>query len=437
MKFNLFSILLLFIFCFSSCKEKETTNESLNRQAKHYIADYDELVATLTTEHPTLYEFTSKENFDKKVIQLRSQINNSTSKKDFIWILSELIATVGCGHTSLGFFNQQRALLTPKEYFPLLTRFIDQKLYVVDNLINEDTVNVGDEITQINGKSIAEIMDTIYAHINSQASIKSSKKELFNGYNTSYLAYALDFPETYTIKVAGSDDTIVLKSLENKPPDAPLFSKKHPCQKDFCLTEANKETALLTLRNFAYYGRKTEVFTDFLDDSFKEIKDKGYTNLIIDVRGNLGGPGAASIHLLKHTLQKPFKYFVEDGTDDDRRGMQQPFENNFNGKIAFVMNGLGNSTVGHLASVYKDKRRVVFIGETLGSNQFCTANQKQFQLTHTDFHYSVARNVFVTDVQEKNTKATITPDIKIEQSIEDYLSDKDVVLEKALELMEE
>lgn len=408
--------------------------EKLNKQARNYLADYNELIDTLTTYHPALYEFTSKSNFNKKVEKLRNEIDNRTTKEDFIWKLSEVIAIVNCGHTSLGFFNQQRDLLKPKDYFPLLTRLINNKLYVIDNLTNKDNVQSGQEITQVNGKSISEIMPTIYSHINSQADIESSKRRLFNGYNTSMIPYALNFPDVYKIKIAGKRGTISLKPLNENPPYVPLFSKKHPCQNNFCLTEINAETALLTLRNFAYYGDKTKVFLNFLNNSFKEIKTEGYKNLIIDVRENLGGPGEVSINLLRYTLQEPFQYFAN--SDYGRKEVQQPFENNFKGKVIFVMNGNGYSTVGHLASIYRDKNRVIFVGETLGSNQFCTANQKQFELTNTKFTYTVARNIFITDVQEKDPKTTIEPDIEIEQSINDFLSDKDVVLEKAIELTE-
>ncbi|MFL0351938.1 S41 family peptidase [Xanthomarina sp. GH4-25] len=434
MKITLFNILILSIFCFSSCKRHEVEKEKLNELAQNYLADYNELIDTLTTYHPALYEFTSKADFNNIVEQIRNEIDNTTTKENFIWKLSKVMAIVDCGHTSLGFFNQQRDLLKPKDYFPLLTRLINNKLYVIDNLTNKDNVQIGQEISQINGKPINEIISIIYSHINSQADIESSKRRLFNGYNTSMIPYALNFPDVYNIKIAGESGIIRLKSLNKNPPYTPLFSEKHPCQSDFCLTEVNAETVLLTLRNFAYYGDKTKIFLNFLNDSFNEIKTEGFRNLIIDVRENLGGPGEASINLLKYTLHEPFQYFAN--SDYGRKEVQQPFENNFKGKIIFVMNGNGYSTVGHLASIYKDKNRVVFVGEALGSNQFCTANQKQFELTNTKFTYTVARNIFITDVQEKDPKATIEPDIEIEQSIDDFLSDKDVVLEKAIELTE-
>ena len=432
------TIAILFIgYAFLSCKEVQNpsasiTTESLNEQAQSYLSDYAELIDTLSFYHPALNEFTSKPDFDKKVEQLRAEIDNKTTKKDFIWKVSEVFALVSCGHTSLGFFNQQRELLKPEEYFPLLTRLIDDKLYVIDHLTNKDHVQIGQEITQINGKSISEIMPIIYSHINSQADIESPKRRMFNGYNTSLIPYALNSPDVFNIKIAGNSELITLKPLVENPPSVPLVSKNHPCQSNYCLTEINEETALLTLRSFAYYGNQTDTVLDFLDDSFKTIHQNKYQHLIIDLRGNLGGTSVISRHLLKHTLNKPFKYFSQ--SDFGNTDTKVPFENNFKGDIFILMNGEGYSSVGQLASIYKDKKRVTFIGETLGSNHFNTANQKQFELTNTKFTYMVARNTFINDVQEKDSKAPIEPDIAIRQSIDDYLSDKDVVLEKAIEL---
>jgi len=113
-----------------------------------------------------------------------------------------------------------------------------------------------------------------------------------------------------------------------------------------------------------------------------------------------------------------------------------PFKSNFNGKIVFLMNGEGYSSVGHLASIYKDRNRVTFIGENLGSNQFSTANQKQYVLTNTKISYTVARNIFFTKVKEQDRSKVIEPDYKVIQNIDDYINNKDTALEFAIEFLE-
>jgi len=432
---NIIILIFTISVVFLSCKSNQSQKNLLNKQTLEYLSDYDEFIDTLTKTHPALYEFTSKDKFEKKISQLRNEINNNTTKRGFIWKLSEMIAYTGCGHSSLGFFNQQRDLLEPNEYFPLQVRWINNKLYISDTFINGQLVKKGEEILSINNTLVSEIINNIYKHINSQAKILSAKNRMFNGYATSYIPYALNFPKYYTIKTENSRNSIKLKSLDKLPSYPSLFNPNSVCQEQLCLNELDAQTALLTLRTFAYYGDKTSVFIAFLNNSFKEIKDKGYKNLIIDVRGNLGGTNHVTRHLLRQTLQNPFQFYADKGSDLHSKEIEMPFKNNFNGKIVFLMNGEGYSSVGHLASIYKDRNRVTFIGENLGSNQFSTANQKQFELTNTTINYTVARNIFFTKVKEQDRSIIIKPDYEVIQSIDDYIKNKDTALDYALKML--
>ena len=433
MRYRFFNILFLAFLSFSSCKGEQAKNEPLTEQTQCYLADFDEFVNTLTETHPAVYKFISQPDFNTLAERLRGDINNTTTKRDFIWKLSEVIASIGCSHTSLGFFNQQSDLVPVEDYFPLQVRWIENKLYVIDAMINNNNIEKGQEITAINNIPVLEIIKTAFKHINSQAYFETARKEMFNAYATTYIPYVLDFPKTYTVTI--NKDKFSLSKLKEKPVFPPMISPKSACQETLCLNEIDYKTALLTIRSFAYYGEKTPIIIDFLDNAFKDIKQKNYKNLIIDVRGNFGGTAYATIRLLKHTMQKPFQYFADDGSDFGNKETQTPFENNFNGKIILLTSGFGNSSVGHLASIYKDKKRVIFVGEDLGSNQFCTANQKQFQLTNTQIKYTVGQNIFFTDVRETDASKAIKPDYEISQSIDDYLADKDVVLEFAEELV--
>lgn len=430
MKFNLSYIFLLSILCFFSCKK-----EPLNQQTQKYLADYNEFIDTLTTYHPALYEFTDKTTFDKTIERLRNQIDNNTSKRELLWKLNEIITLAGDPHSSFGFFGSYNNLIDYNEYFPLQVRLIKNELVVIDPMVNKDRISKGAIIESVNEASINEIIKNIYKHIPAQAHITNGKKGMFNTFQDNYIAYSLNFPDTYQVKTKGKKEPIELNPISQKPKYLPMISPKSRCQKDFCLNEIDEKTVMLTLRTFAYYGNKTQIFKAFLDNSFKKINEKKYSNLIIDIRGNLGGTSQIGRHLLKHTLGEPFKFLSQSDFENAEIEII-PFSDSFNGKIFVLMNGDGFSSVGQLASIYKDKNRVTFIGETLGSNQFCTANQKSFKLTNTKFPYTVARNIFITAVEEKNTKATIEPDYRIEQSVEDFFLDKDVVLKKVLELIE-
>ena len=256
---------------------------------------------------------------------------------------------------------------------------------------------------------------------------------MFNAYATTYIPYVLNFPKAYNVTVNKTVTELIM--LKEKPVFPPIVSPKSLCQEKLCLNEINAKTALMTMRSFAYYGERTPIILNFLDKSFQEIHEKKYRNLVVDVRGNFGGTSDATIHFLKKTLQKPFQYFDDNGSDFGNQDEQIPFANNFDGRMIVLTSGFGNSSVGHLASILKDKTRAIFVGEGLGSNQFCTANQKEFQLTNTQITYTVGQNIFFTAVSEKDARKIIEPDYKITQTIEDYLTDKDVVLEYAIKLL--
>ena len=264
MRYRFFKIFFITCLSFYSCKGKPSKNEPLNEKAQFYLADFDEFVKTLTETHPAVYKFISQSDFKSLAEKLREEIDNTTTKRDFIWKLSEVIAAIGCSHTSLGFFNQQSNLVPANEYFPLQVRWINGKLYVIDAMINDEKIKKGQEIIVINGKPVPEIVKEAFQHINAQTYIESARKEMFNAYATTYIPYALNFPDSYTVTIKENPKSIRLIKLKAKPKFPPMISPKSICQETLCLNEIDNKTALLTIRSFAYYGKKNTSYNKFL-----------------------------------------------------------------------------------------------------------------------------------------------------------------------------
>lgn len=208
------------------------------------------------------------------------------------------------------------------------------------------------------------------------------------------------------------------------------------CGKDLCLEIIKEEnTAIMTIYSFNYYPwNNLDEFQQFVDGSFKEIKEKQIENLIIDVRFNGGGSPESSIYLLKYLTKQPFAYFSK--TDNSKGyGMQQPFENSFNGNLYFLIDGHGKSTTGHFMALAKELKLGTIIGEELGSNQFCTAGQTTLRLTNTKLVYYVANVTSKLANTNLPDEKGILPDHNITQNIEDYLNRVDTVKEYAFKLI--
>lgn len=426
----------LFLYCPTGITQVDVSAFSKTFSKAEYLEDLNQFVDTILGTHPHPYKFTSKADFQKNIEEKKQLLSDETTLPEFIWYCSEVITKLGCGHSSLGWFNQEDAMLPMKLRFPMEAKLIADRLYISDPLLNKDQVEAGQEIFSINGLPISFITAEAFKHINSQAHIPSYKRLLFSGYITSYIPYVLQFPKTYQIIVKGQKKPIKLSPLQAYRPK-PRYQRivsNSPCKEELCLNMHSENTAVLTLRNFAYYGDRFPIYQSFIDEAFEEIQAKKTQHLIIDLRFNGGGPSDAANHLLKYLAGGPYTYFRHNDFEH-LTNEQQPNPNAFKGQIYFLIDGDGHSTTGHFMSLVKELNLGIIIGEELGSNQFCTANQKKYTMPHTGISYSVARNTFITTAASSSADHGIMPDHFVTQSIYDHLNNIDTVLEYALELI--
>lgn len=401
---------------------------------QQYKDDLTELGKTLIMVHPNALKFIAEEDFWNLVEEKQQLITNQTTYPEFNWHCSEIIASINCSHTSMGRFFQECDMLPVALRFPLQTRWVNEQLFVTEPVNNGHAVAIKDEIVSINGKPVSALIKEVYKHISSQGFIETTKKHFFNTWSTGMIPYALGFPESYEIVVKGKEKSITLNKAETFKDQFHDPSIKQ-CKDRLCF-EVLKEnkTAIMTIASFNYYWDDLQIFIDFVDASFKEVEEKGIANLIVDLRFNGGGSSESSIHLLKYLSNKPFTYFsnAQGGEYED---VQNPFNNAFEGKCYFIIDGNGNSTTGHFMSIVKDLNLGTIVGEELGSNQLCSGGQRIFRLTNTGLGYYVANNIYETTATSLPDEQGILPDHYVTQSIEDYLNKIDVVKEYTIQLI--
>ncbi len=411
--------------------------------AAAYRADLDQLGNTLTKVHPNALKFISRADFLKSIEDKKALITDRTTYGEFAWHCSEIIANVHCSHTGMGGFYPENEMLPPGLKFPLQTRWVNDRLFVVDPLNNAATVRVKDEILQINGKPVAELIAEVYRHIPAQGYIQTTKNHVFNRWSSGMIPYALGFPETYTILMKGARTALVLIKAETVR-DPFIDRSIQPCEDNLCFERlADQKTAILTISSFNYYAwNDLPVFIHFIDSIFAEIHQKGIKNLVIDLRLNGGGSQQSSIHLLRYLVEKPFIYYSNAQFEGktakiDGEEVITPFEQRFKGKCYFLIDGNGNSTTGHFMSLVKVLHLGTIIGEELGSNQFCSAGQKMCRLSNTKLEYYVANNTHESTATALPDEVGILPDHTVIQSIDDYLNKVDAVKVYALKLIQE
>lgn len=408
--------------------------------AAEYKADLDQLSARLLKVHPNALKFITGQDFAALIARKKSLMTDETTYAEFRWHCAEIIAALNCSHTSTGRFGIENKILPAELRFPVRTRLIGDQLFVTDPMGNAEELTVKDEILSINGVPISEVIKKIYRHISSQGYVETTKRHEFNLWGRGMIAYALNFPGTYSIMVKGKDSPLTL----NLPQQAHNNSGKptpKPCEEGLCFDVLEDgRTANLTIASFNYYPwNNLDVFTNFVDSAFQEIETQGIEHLIIDLRQNGGGSPEASMHLLRYLIDKPFTYFSraeypEKKETNPGEKMLQPFGKTYKGKLYFLIDGFGTSTTGHFMSLAKVHELGTIVGEELGSNQFCSAGQKVSRLSNTKVMYFVANNTHVSTATSLPDETGILPDHYISQGIDDYLKKVDTVMEFAVEL---
>ena len=409
---------------------------------QEYRDDLDQLGETLLRVHPNALKFITKVEFEKLIENKKSLVNENMTYAEFTWHCSEVVANINCSHTSTEGFYQKNQMLPLDLRFPLQTRLVDNRLYVIDPLNNKDLVSVKDEIESINGVATSILLQKLYKHLPSQGYIETSKRHEFNTWSTIIISFALNFPQEYVVNIVGNKESITLLKAEYHN-DPKRDESMVYCGDNLCLEyiDKGKKIANMTISSFNYYERNNfNEFKQFIDESMNELNTNGTEQLIIDLRNNRGGSPESSIHLLKYLIHEPFTYYSEADFENkteklDGEKLQLPFENGFEGKLSFIIDGRGNSTTGHFMSLVKVRNLGVIIGEELGSNQFCSAGQKRCRLSNTKMQFFIANNTHISTANSLPDEVGILPDYSVTQSIEDYINAKDTVKQYTIDLI--
>lgn len=395
-------------------------------------ADIAALADNLGTLHPQPFAFVSEADFDALTDRLVAEVNEQTSQRDILWAFSELIASIGCGHTALPFFKQEDALIPAAARFPADVTLVDGRLFVVDPLANAGVLEAHDEITAINDIPAHVLVAVALRHISADGHNPHTKAAMFRVSATSYLTYVAGFPSTYTVTIAGKPSPIELAPLETFQ-HRPVVSPNARCQDTLCLDELGDGVVLMTIRSWDFYGDRQVIFKTFIDESFASFRKAPPTTLIIDVRKNLGGSGFASAYLLRHLARTEFRYFHPDSSGAAMlKQPLAPIATDWSGDVVVLTDELTHSSTGHFLSLVKAHKLGLIVGRPSGAGSEVNDNSKRLVSEHSGIEYKVARNTFFTDLPGHDTSTSIAPDLMVPLTLGPIIDDRDTVLEHAL-----
>lgn len=357
--------------------------------------------------------------------------------------------------------------------FPLDISVNKEHLYVTDNYSQNPTVKAGDEIVQINSRPAVYTLSGVYNYLSGEN--KAFKNTLIDLYHFSRLHWL----------VFGRVDSFKLRL---KRPDGSAYETVVPGIPAEKLEEyaGKKKSIFNTGREFKFLGKvaylhpgafmnsesdgntsdhktfENSAFVRFIDSAFRQVRQAGATQLIIDLRGNPGGDNSFSDHMLAYFAKEPFSFcssfsvktsaltksFWRDVADTSLADLkkdilnkpdgtifqtkiikQQPVTDSlqYKGKVYVLIDRYSYSNAVTTAATIKDYHWGTLIGETTSDVPTTYAAIHEFKLPHTGMEVSYPKALIVRPNGDRSTRG-LEPDLQMETKS----GIKDSVLEEAL-----
>lgn len=275
------------------------------------------LKRAFTELHPGLYRYTSAAQLDADFAAAETEVAQGASRAQMFLLVSRLAASVRCGHTWAGRYNQPKAvveqLFNRADKLPFTLRVVQGRFLVTGSMRAD--IAPGAEVLTIDGQSSATIVSSLMPYIRADGGLDGSTdgkrlSQLDSGSNGG----AMDrlFPLRFPPQGGGFD--LSLCDAPGKAPRSLRVSAVREAERDAAgLAPASSawafsiegDTAWLTLPTFAFWGSRFDGRA-FLARSFAELDAKKIPFLVIDIRRNEGGDDQLGHALLSYLLREPF-----------------------------------------------------------------------------------------------------------------------------------
>lgn len=434
------------------------------------------LFKELQTKHPGFYRYQSPAIVDLKIDSILRTIQTPMTALEVLRLVKPVIADIGCLHTGVSLLEDVEEKLNQiPNCLPFLLHFDENKSYVSTTYKADSAIEVGMEILGINGRKMTSIRNQLMQNIPMDGHIESGKLLL--------LQYR--FPLWYRSMV---EDTTVF-SIEVKTPKgevetlkvegvlASVFPTYEQVVTDKLELVIHANTAILTIPSFSksYHRRNGQKMKKEIKAFFKQIHQENISNLIVDLRGNTGGSDSNAADFTSYFFDSPFRYWdrieVAEPIAHDIKGAarlfyskpkqqdsiwlwqksawftkefdfyetQKPAKYAFSGQTFVLTDGLCMSSCADVAAILKHNRKAIFIGgETGGGYQGNTSGLIPEEPLECGISVSVPLLKYFNAVNpDVNIGRGTIPDFAVSPNWEHTLEGKDVVLEKALKLVNE
>lgn len=412
-------IIIQLLFCFHLSAQQ--TN------AKQWQEDLRFLQNTIHRDYSFLFVKTTKEDFDAQVEKLYKEIPNLQEHEIRVG-LARIVSSFKYGHTQIPY-----GTVTKSGILPINIYDFKDGIYI-EGVQKKYKEVLGAKIVKIGETPIEKAMELVYPVV------PVENEQYFKAYGVRFLLSAevlhaqgviptLSNKVTLTLEKNGKVFTHEFTTIERK--DKPrTFNFTLPTE-DW-LTARNTDTTPLYLKNlddkkydFEYledrktlYVRQSSVFNDpketiaqFYKRMFEFIDTNNVEKLVYDVRLNGGGNNYNNLPLIKGLMARP--------------------KLNKKGNFYFIIGRDTFSACQNLTNEITRYTEAILVGEPTAENINFYGDARAVQLPNSKINAYISY-LWWQDYPALENKDATVPSVPVTMSYDDYVQNKDVVLEAAL-----
>jgi hypothetical protein len=272
-------------------------------------ADLDHLFKSIKEIHPNMYAYISEAEFAVFRDELYRRVSHPMTRLQFYREVAPVVAKLKNGHTYV------EGLAVPFDYsvphYPMELKMVGEDLLVAKS-DGPTRLPVGGKVLRIDGNdahaAIARYASFHPAERRDACPALVFKQPLLDVHF--WLDHADDETKTVRLRIrdaAGEEKDYAVEPIAPEMPTTAPANRSSSPYSYRRLPQAN--AGLLDIRMFD----TGEQYLQFLRRTFKNIKEQGVQNLIIDIRGNSGGDSGSADELLKFLTDKPIMSFDKVG----------------------------------------------------------------------------------------------------------------------------
>ncbi len=431
-----------------------TRELKLTLEAKVLQEDFLVFRYILENAQTSIYRYSSKSIVDSIFESEFQRLNGASTYYKLLQSLARVQNEIACGHSGWSHHKDYYAFRNDSILlFPFEIEIENGRVYVFRNNSKNAGIQTGDQPLKLNGQPIMQVINKLKLYmVKDGNSAPDSYKDVESSFSNAYSNF-MSNPDSFVIELK-SGETVVIEGLKKQVIDSLRTKRYGKIPRPNKLLEIDvidsSKAAVFTIRSFnnnhlQAFGQN---FIDFTDSVFNILNEREITQLVIDLRGNVGGWTANGRALFSYFIEDTLQYMNKVETKKTHYEEFEPFvvnypgypdtavlklngdlyqwknypslvaipvsKNRFAGKVYVLIDHLTRSCSSVFSAKMKEHNLATIIGEENGAT-FCGSNAMvmSFRLPHSGITVYTSTAKYSTAISDSlNSRGTI-PDIKL------------------------